>query len=348
MIREVLLDSLDLIDIEFDKKGNLKETGMIAKKIVCVRPGHKSGLPKIYTEMKGDKIISHNYGHSGTGYCFLFSTVETAIENFEKMCTEKGINNNQKITVIGMGCIGLVTALNLYQKGYKNIEIVGEKFEQTPSFNAGGLFEFSLTATYTDEQKGVMNEHFKRTFDEYKKIVEGKNNFLSTKTVVYIDYYTDFYDEKSGLGYLAELGLIPKGEKVVVSIKNTNNKFNMTHFRTFHIVTNFFMEELMKAVESLKIPLTFKKVNDFREIKSNLIFNCSGLGSFHLNNDKEVQPVCGHGFLLNKKDKSQCNYILRGSYIKDYYGDDEITNEEYFDLIMKRVQFVFQGIKPKF
>jgi len=100
MIREVLLDSLDLIDIEFDKKGNLKETGMIAKKIVCVRPGHKSGLPKIYTEMKGDKIISHNYGHSGTGYCFLFSTVETAIENFEKMCTEKGINNNQKITVI--------------------------------------------------------------------------------------------------------------------------------------------------------------------------------------------------------------------------------------------------------
>ena len=375
MRNEIEIDTLDLEDIQYDNKGNLIEKGMIKKKIVCLRPGHKSGLPRIYSEVKDGKIISNNYGHSGTGYCFLFSTVETAIENFQKIRMDNGISFNEKITVIGMGCIGLVTAITLFNRGFKNIEIVGEKYESTPSQLAGGLFEFSLTANYTVEQKIIMNQHFKHTFYEYQAIVEGKHKFLNQNSVISIDYYTDFYDEESGLGYLATLGLIPKGESVVLKMKSTNNKFNMTHFKTFHIVTDIFMQNLLKIVELLKIPKTFKKLNNFGEVKSAVIFNCSGLGSFELNQDKEVHPVCGHGFLLNKHESSKCNYILRfakiqglentnfngslyympkttgfigGSYVKDYFGDDDVTNEDYFDTIMKRVNYVFKGIKPKF
>ena len=375
MIKEIEIDSLDLENIEYDLKGNLKENGMIKKKIVCLRPGHKSGLPRIYSEIKNGKLISHNYGHSGTGYCFLFSTVETAIENFQKMRMDNGISFNEKITVIGMGCIGLVTSITLFYRGFRNIEIIGENYDSTPSQLAGGLFEFSLTSNYTKEQNDLMNQHFKHTFYEYQAIFEGKHKFINQKSLISIDYYTDFYDNASGLGYLAGLGLIPKGTSVVIKIRNTNNKFNMTHFKTFHIITDIFMQNLIKVALSLNIPMVHKKVNNFSDVKTSIIFNCTGLGSFKLNNDKDVHPICGHGFLLNKIDITKCNYILRfakiqglettnfngplyympktsgfigGSYVKDYFGDDNITNEEYFDTIMKRANYVFKGIKPKF
>ena len=374
MEKEIQVDNINLDDIHYEINGNIKESGSILKKLTCLRPAHKSGIPKIYAEFKENKLISHNYGHSGTGYCYLFSTVETAIENFQKLRLENGISRTDKITVIGLGCIGLVTALTLFTRGYKNIEIIGENFESTPSQLAGGLFEISLTANYSKEQKEIMNEHFKHTYFEYKNIIEGQHPFIKYG-VVEIDFYSDFYEENVGLSYLANLGLVQKPEKVILKIKKTDNRFNMTHFRTYHIITTLFMANLMKVVEIWKIPLVRKKIQNFNEINSNIIFNCTGLGAYELNDDKDVFPICGHAFVLKNQETSKSNYILRfakiqglenqsyngslyympktsgfigGSFVKGYFGDDDVTNQEYYDNLMKRINYVFKGIKPKF
>jgi len=384
----IKLKSLDLKNIEYDKKTDylLPSKGNIKDKIVCIRPGHKTGLPKVYAELKGGKYISHDYGHSGVGYSIMFGTIDQSIENMNNFKKDFSTNKNLDITVIGLGCIGLYTALKLYHLGYKNVRIVGENFERTPSQWAGGLLEFSLNTIYKKENINYLNEIFTKSFLEYKKIYENKHEFLN-KGVKYVDYYSDFAEEGVGLSHLSNNGLIPKIKNIQVQIEtNKNLTLNLFHFKTFHIVTGIFMDHMLEKAEEFKIPIEFKKINNFNEIKSEIIFNCTGLGSNELNNDKEVYPVCGHGFVLNNPSYGNHDYILRlgsipglegkpiagalyfmpkmtgfigGTYLKDYDGKDEDYNNIQITNLMERARFLYHGIlseekkyhknfKPKF
>lgn len=392
--------TLDLREgsVKYDNDGNIIfGTGYLKEPVVCLRPGHKSGLPQIYAEEKNGKIISHNYAHSGVGYAILFGSVEKAIENFQKLRFELGekgrsIFYDQEITIIGLGCVGLVTALTLYFRGFKNIRLVGEKFLKTPSFGAGGLIDFSLSTIFTQEQIASMNELFRYSFSEYQQIYQGKHKFIKYG-IKEVDYYTDFYQEGAGLSYLANLGIIPKGKEVELSLEglaDSNNKFTnedkelagpkrkLFHFKTFNVNTYQFMSSLLYTIERLRIPVEYKKINSFNEIKSKVLFNCTGMGSRELNNDKNCYPICGHGFVLSDEALGSHGYILRlstipelandpingalyfmpkasgfvgGTYMKDYDGSDDKLNDDLLIKLLERTKFVFNGIrkiKPKF
>jgi hypothetical protein len=366
----IKLDSFDLASIsdvdEIDSK--------IRKHVICVRPGHKSGLPRIYCEQKDGKIISHNYGHSGVGYSILFATVDESIENFQNymLKTTGAINYDQEITIIGLGCIGIVTALTLYYRGFTKIKVIGEHVLNTPSMLAGGLFEFSLSTIYKPEQIEYMNRLFKLTFLEYKKILEGQHKFI-TKGVKYVDYYTDFYQDRAGLSYLSSLGLIPPPKEVKVKFSDNSPELKLSHFKTLHINTSVFMMGLIHHLKKLKIPINIRTFNSFTEIRTTNIFNCTGLGSYHLNNDRDCYPICGHGFLLKDSNIGKHNFILRlsnvlddtpikgslyfmpkvsgfigGSYMPQYAGDDININKEVINKLITRSKYIFNGIRPKF
>ena len=73
-MEKVVLPIVKLDDIYYDEKGFvMPNIGSLKEQIVCLRPAHKSGIPQIYCERKGGKIISHNYCHSGNGsfHCYL-------------------------------------------------------------------------------------------------------------------------------------------------------------------------------------------------------------------------------------------------------------------------------------
>jgi hypothetical protein len=365
-------NSLNLNDIYYDKEGYpMFGYGSLKEPIVCIRPGHKSGLPQVYVEEKNGKIISHNYGHSGVGWTLLFGCVEKAIENFQKLRLEKGISFNSEITVVGLGCMGLVTALTLYFRGFTKIKIIGERFMNTPSHGAGGLIEFSLSTIYKQDQFDLVNEYFKITFAEYQQILQGKHKFIKYG-VREVDYYTDYYQENAGLSYLANIGLIPKPKKVILKLGDAPER-ELFHFKTFNISTSKFMNSLLYTIQKLKIPVEFKKISTFDEISSNLIFNCTGIGSKFLNNDKDCYPICGHGVILSDEAIADHGYILRlglvpelkdhdidgalyfmpkssgfigGTYMKNYDGSDEKLNMECIRKLLERSKFVFNGIKP--
>jgi hypothetical protein len=369
------LKGLNFHNVIYDNQGFIvPQTGDIRKLTTCIRPGHKSGLPVIYCELKDNKIISHNYGHGGVGYSILFATVNQAIENYEKYIIEKfsSINYEEEITIIGLGCIGLVTALTLYYKGFRNLRIIGERLTGTASMGAGGLFEFSLTTIYKQDQVDYMNKLFKSTFYEYEKVMAGTHKFM-TKGVRYIDYYTDFYQENAGLDYLGRIGLLPKAEKVKIKFSKNAPELEMTRFKTIHINTSVLMMELFYQVKKLKIPVEFRKISSFDEVFTKSIFNCTGLGSYYLNNDRDCYPIGGHGIYLNNNDYGKYNYIFRisktlegtksegslyfmprnngfigGTYLPMNSGDDEGANKEIFKKLIERCKFVFNGIKPKF
>jgi hypothetical protein len=372
--------TLNLHDVQYDKQGEiLFGFGVLKEPVVCVRPGHKSGLPQIYSELTNEnKLITHNYGHSGVGYSLLFGSVEKAIETFQKRRYDVNLEKNvyqygfdEEITIIGLGCIGLVTALTLYFRGYKNIRLVGEKFLNTPSMFAGGLIEFSLSTIYEKENIDYANELFKYSFIEYQDIVKGSHKFIKYG-VKEVDYYTDFYQEGAGLSYLSNLGIIPKNSKVLLNLGNAEPR-ELDHFKTFNISTYTFMTSLMYTIIKLKIPIEYKKINKFNEIKSKIIFNCTGLGSRELNNDLKCYPICGHGMILSDEAYADHGYIIRlssipelegfdengsiyfmpkssgfigGTYIKDYDGKDEKFNKDCINKLFDRSKFLFNNIKP--
>lgn len=150
-IPTIVLKPVIIKQILYDKDGfAIPDAGSIDKTITCLRPGHKNGQPQIYSEEKNGKLISHNYGHGGDGWCLLFGSINNSIKNLFDL---EYFSKDEEITIIGLGCHGLMTALKLYHKGYTNIKLIGETFLNTPSHNAGGLIQF-----YGDYKLEIMNK----------------------------------------------------------------------------------------------------------------------------------------------------------------------------------------------
>lgn len=368
------IKKLDLPSIHYDEDGNaLPGFGSIKETVVCLRPAHRSGVPQIYAERKGNKVISHNYGHGGAGWSLVFGAVEKAIENFEKL--QEKLDKNMKISVVGFGCIGLVTALTLLQKGYKNIVLIGERFLQTASFHAGGLFDYTVFSNNTEDSVRLLNDIFEKTFDTYQEIINRKHAFLTTGARN-IDYYTNYYQEGASLHYLSTKGKIPPIKKVKVSVSGSSTFYEQYHFKTVHISTEALLHSMYSNLAERGIKFEYRKLNSFDEVDSVGIFNCSGLGSRELNNDKDVYPVCGHGIVLKDQSIKDFDYILGilntndtasglgsiyfipkssgfigGTFMKDYDGSDDKLNKDIITKLLERAKQLYNGstaIEPQF
>ena len=95
------------------------------------------------------------------------------------------------------------------------------------------------------------------------------------------------------------------------------------------------------------------------------------MASRELNNDKDVFPICGHGFILSNQKLSKHPYILSfrkilpntkyegdlyfmpklsgfvgGTYIKDYNGTDTNYNNEMITALVERSKSIFQNNIP--
>lgn len=392
----ITIPSINLSSVSFDKNGHIiPGLGNIKETVVCLRPGHKSGLPQIYAELKNNKIISHNYCHGGSGWSLLFGSVKESIINMENLVNDKNIS----ITIVGMGCIGLVTALNLYYDGYKNINIIAERFENTASFYAGGLVEYLITQDNSSEKIKTLNNLLIETFKVYQEIINNKHKYIK-RGVRYVDFYTNHVRKNVSLDYLSSVGIIPKPKKVNIQIHGTSydlsrkyldfeinkqhendNILPLTHYKTFHIITQTVLNDLYEHILNLKIPIKFKKIESFSEVESKVIFNCSGLGSYTLNNDKDVYPICGLGLVLKEENYSKHNYIISvnniepyikenkgtvyympklsgfvgGTYFEGYDGKDDNFNKVEFLKLLDRSNYLFNRgsnvkfeFKPKF
>jgi D-amino-acid oxidase len=374
-MEENILHTVRLDEVFYDKDGfSMPNQGSIKEHIICLRPAHKSGIPQVYCDKKEEKIISHNYCHAGNGFSLLFGCVNKSITNLETFWKSQKKNSNlkeQPIAVVGLGCMGLITALTLYNQGYKNIRLIGETFYNTPSFWAGGLLEFY--SPFEDKQLKEMNQHFEETYINYLQIIQGKHPFLKNEKecIKVLDFYTDKYSKGSGLHHLSQKGIIPKVKETNIKFGNNTDLFKMFHLKTIHIVTNTFMQYLYEQILSLKIPIELTKITSFIQVKEEVIFNCTGLGSSILNNDKDVYPICGHGFILKDEKLSKHQYILNfsnllpnskyggslyfmpklsgfvgGTYLENYYGNNKNEDLKQITNLIERAKSVFMSQNP--
>jgi hypothetical protein len=246
------------LEVEFDENGHIiRNKGLINDCYVCVRPGNKKSVPKVYLDQSNndERIIVHNYGHGGIGWSTLWGSVIHSINIAEKTLNNQGksfSNFDGKIAVIGAGCVGCATILLLIDKGVhpSKIELITDKLEDTTSHRSGAMLSTaSVLEKIDDEIMNTYNEININTYLTWQAINNGekfdklKEGVTRLKAFFGAEKEWGTIETESGLDIFVEHGLIPPPEIVEVKFKDRINLMRKYegcfYFNPFKLMSSF-------------------------------------------------------------------------------------------------------------
>jgi D-amino-acid oxidase len=299
-----------------------KET--IQEEIVCTRP-MRQGKFNISLEHDREKTVINCYGHGGSGWTTLFGSVSKAIELFQKTDPNKA----KPIRIIGSGCMGLTTAIELSRLGYQVAGISTKNLYDNSSWKAAGYFALVSVKTSPEEQADL-NKIGLNTFLTYQKIESGKHPYITKEAVKFMPVYCSI-DTEAGVEDLEAHGMIPPREYVSLDFGNGVLHHDYVKYMTYFMNTTTLMRQLTAEVQRLGINIELKKVNSFDDVVEKVVFNCSGLGGKDLNADENIIPVRGHLVTLNYASGSaHMEYMV-------YTKVQQNGKEEYIYLFPKNI-----------
>lgn len=284
--------------------------------IACVRPKRRNGF-NISVMPHANQMIVHCYGHGGSGWTMLFGSVQRAITLFELTHP----NKKDPIRIVGAGCMGLVSAIELHARGYSIAGITAKEPFDGASWRASGYFAFSGNAS-TSAESQLISELVTATFATYRIIEQGKHPYLNPTAVRLLPTYCKVGSDASLCGeYLSKTGCMPAGELVTLDFGTIQHDDFMRYYN-YHIQTTNVMRQLMQEVARLGIPIEYRELQSFAQLHEPIIFNCSGLGAAELNSDKGMVPLRGHLIMLRQEvGYPALDYIVQTVVMQD--GDDE-------------------------
>jgi hypothetical protein len=258
----------------------------------------REGKFNISLEQNSGKTIVNCYGHGGSGWTTLFGSVNKAIELFQNTHP----NKTTPIRIIGSGCIGLTTAIELSRLGYQVAGISTKNLYETPSWRAAGYFALVSVKTSPEEQDELNNIGL-NTFLAYQKIDNDQHPYITKEAVKFMPVYCSVNTD-AGVEDLEARGMIPPREYVSLDFGNGVIHHDYIKFMTYFMNTTTLMHQLTEEVQRLGITVELKMVNSFDDILEEIVFNCSGLGGRELNSDENMIPVRGHLVTLNNTSGS--------------------------------------------
>lgn len=322
----------------------------IQELVTCIRPKHADGY-QLHGELKRDKLIIHNYGHSGSGWTLLFGVIEQVMEEFEQKLAENPQFKNKPVCVIGAGCMGLLSAITLARKGY-TVKIVAEQFENIASDKAVGLFfpYTAFTPVYNKYQRAQ-----EVSLREYTTIINGTHPFITPSAAQRLPQYVDLTTKYSRLNFWGP-------PRMVTLDFGNGTKHDVREYNTLFIHTFNMMQQMKEYATMLGISMQEQHVSSFDELQESIILNCTGLGAQQLNNDAGLIPVQGHIIKLKNQPAACLQYIIHvrvmqhGKPAYVYFapkasgvlgityieGEQRLdTNTHEFDLMLERARDYF-------
>lgn len=289
------------------------EKSTIATEVRCVRP-MREGTFNISTEAVGQKFVVHCYGHGGCGWTTFMGSVERAIELFQKRYPSP--ETTPPIRVVGAGCMGLCSAIELTRKGYTVAGITTQELYDIPSWNAAGYFAL-VSVKISPDEEATVNQINLSTFYSYQKILNGEHPYLSPNAVRWLPVYCS-QETHSGLEELEEQGMIPPREIVDIDFGNGVVHGDFVKFMTYFFDVTTLMRELHAETMQLGISIEMGKIESFNTVAEDLIFNCTGLGGGNLAKDSKMIPVRGHLLMLNEEaGQGHMDYMIYSKVIQD-------------------------------
>lgn len=296
----------------------------LGERIIAYRP-MRHGSPELSVEKRGDKIIANDYGHGGSGWSLAPGSVAYVNQLLLASPYAKDLKKDTPITVIGAGVIGLFTAYDLIQRGYTNITVVAEKFDNLTSHNAGGLLAPASMDNDPKMQK-IIDDIAIEGYKFFEKIANKTHPDFKNGAAIMPLYTANREDS----GVEAFVGKVMQPAKdVMLDFGNGTTRKMVAYDDSMFMDTAVMMQALHDYLKP-RVKFVQKKINSFNEIDTQYIFNCAGLGGGALNDDNAVVPVQGHLVLLkdqnpedvkhsilvysDKKDKTKTGQTVKRSY----------------------------------
>jgi glycine/D-amino acid oxidase-like deaminating enzyme len=303
----------------------------LGERITAYRP-MRHGSPELTVEKRGEQIIANDYGHGGSGWSLAPGSASYVNQLLINSLYSADLKKDTPITIIGAGVIGLFTAYDLVQKGYTNITVVAENFDNLTSHNAGGLLAPASMDNEPKMQKIVDNIGI----DGYKFFEQ-----VAKKT------HPDFKEGAAIMPLYCEnrkdCGLEPfvgkvmsPAKEVTLDFGNGTKRAMIAYDDAIFVDTSLMMQSLHDYLKP-RVKFVQKKVNDFKEIETKYIINCAGLGGGLLNHDKAVVPVQGHLVMLKDQNPEEMHYSILVYFDKKDKTKTGQTVKRSFYLIPKHL-----------
>jgi glycine/D-amino acid oxidase-like deaminating enzyme len=273
---------------------------------VCLRPFRAAG-PRLDTEMLGDTLVVHNYGHGGSGWSLSWGSSTLAVQ-------KAMINSPRDIAVIGCGALGLTSAI-LAQRAGARVTIYAKEFlPQTRSARATGSWtpdsRIALTHAAGPDFPALWEQMARLSFKTYRNYLG-----LPGEPVMFTDWYSPSAiardnphrpepapDPLGFASYHARIAdLTPKPEL----LPEGSTPFAMpfvyrSEAMTFNIACygHTLMNDFMTAGGRMQ-HWEFHTPADIAALREKTVINCPGFGARALWADQSVTPVRGQiGWLI--------------------------------------------------
>ncbi len=268
------------------------DNARLGKHVLCYRPLRK-GSPNLSVETVGTTVVAHDYGHGGSGWTLGPGSAKYVVDLAQASPQGAAVAKDAPITVVGAGVIGLFTAYELVQRGYTNITVMAESFDDLTSHNAGGLLA-PVSMDNNPEMQKTIDQIGIDAYKFYASIANGTQPDFKKGAVVVPAYFED--REHSGLEpYVGQV--MQPAKDVVLDFGNGTTRPMVSYDDGIFMDTAVMMKELTDYLKP-RVQFVQKKATDFTALGSPMVFDCTGLGAGALNDDAEMVSVQGHLVML--------------------------------------------------
>ena len=330
---------------------------------VCLRPFRAAG-PRLDTEMMGDTLVVHNYGHGGSGWSLSWGSATVALE--------KALSRGQKdIAVIGCGALGLTTAVQALRAGCSVTLYTKELVQQTRSSRATGSWTPDSRISLRDPagpQFGALWERMARmswtTYRTYMGLpgapVEFRDRYFLSDGPA-----TPPPPHPPGMEFGQYMrthtpDLMPRSVEIAPEttpfrVKNVrlgdNLQFNIASY------AHTLMTEFYAMGGRLEIR-EFHEPSELTKLKQKVVINCTGYGARALWKDESLVPVRGqiawlipqasvnYGFMfagvqiLSRPDGIVVQDISGGE-MKGYNDDREVVDRAEAENALAKIEELY-------
>lgn len=278
----------------------------IYQTVLCHRPLRRGGPMLSVQDLEG-KLIASNYGHSGSGWTLGPGSVKYVLDLLEEKMSLSNMNKEEPITIVGAGVMGLMSAVELEQRGYHNVKIVAASFDELASHKAGGQFAPVYMGNDPDKQI-LMDQIGVVSYNYYKQIIQGEHKCLQRGAALVTDYFENVKD--FGLEPFVEAGAMQPAKEVILDFKNGMTRKMYAYDDCIYMDVSLLMQDLKALVIKQNVPFIQKKIYSFAELEDRVILNCTGLGAKELLGDDNMVSVQGHLLLLKDQNPEDVNYMV--------------------------------------
>ena len=283
------------------------DPGLVIRTVVGLRPYRASGFV-LRAEPMGAKVLVHDYGHGGGGFSLSWGCATLAAD----LVADRSPSH---AAVLGCGVIGLTTARILQNRGWQ-VTIYAAELPPMTTSNIAGAQWTPVTVFARDGATPV----FLDTFRKAARIANRAFQLMVGPTygVRWFDNYVlkrdaqapggeIDYAERVGIADLyADVETIDPATVPFVGYKS------IQRFATMLIEPNTFLPAVQRdfLLQGGRIVVrSFRTRAQVAALSEPVVFNCTGLGSRELFNDRELEPARGQLTILEPQPAVDYTYL---------------------------------------